>query len=167
MKRLAALLTLGAALALLPAQAAPADTLNLTAGVFPDDQLDALSASGYHFAVGGGTAGDVSTTHFAFSAHGGPNGPSGYVVLNDPVLGKAQGDVCAVSVVPPEASIWFQVKKGSGTFGTFQVLRLIVADVSGTLGADAFHVLTTTGCGGPGETEIAGTTVLQGNIVVK
>jgi hypothetical protein len=46
MKRLAASLALAAALALLPAHAASADILDLSAGVFPDDELAALSSSG-------------------------------------------------------------------------------------------------------------------------
>jgi hypothetical protein len=59
MKRLAA------SLALLPAQTASAD-IDLTAGVFPDDQLAALSSTGHGFGVGGGTT--ATGTQFAFSA---------------------------------------------------------------------------------------------------
>src|SRR5437870_1453832 len=54
MKKLAVLLALAAALVLAPARAAPADILDLSAGVFPDDQLALFSQGSDPFAVGGG-----------------------------------------------------------------------------------------------------------------
>jgi len=171
MKKLAASLALTAALALLPAQAASADILDLSAGVFPDDELAALSSSGDPFAVGGGTLGNPSGTHFAFSAHLGPNGPSGYAVVSDPVFGEAQGRVCRVGmfVISHEARFSIEVEKGSGTLGSFPFLVFGAADnegepPTGTL-ADFLVVAPGSVCGGG--FIFLSSEVDQGNIVVK
>src|SRR3954469_11212261 len=72
--------------------------------------MSPATASADSFAVGGGTIGsgyppefDLSGHHFAFSAHckaadcspPGSEKGSGYAVVSHPVLGKAQGHVCA------------------------------------------------------------------------
>ena len=167
MKRLAASLTLAAALALLPAQAASADILNLTAGVFPQDELTTLSSTGDPFAVGGGTSAIV--THFAFSAHLSSKGPSGYAVVSDPDLGEAQGHVCAyLPATTNGARFSINVEKGSGFFGGLSNLNFTVEDGGEPpSGADLFGVQATTSCGGPDLFGGAGGPVTQGNIVVK
>jgi hypothetical protein len=167
MKKLAASLALTAALALLPAQAASADILDLTAGVFPDDELAALSSTGDPFAVGGGTAG---TLHFAFSAHLGPNGPSGYAVVRDPSLGEAQGDVvCYRETVPGHQVVFYiEKKKGSGFFGSRAFVGIFAQDSGAAppsgdflLANPSFSVGSCVLDGG------LGGSVTQGNIVVK
>jgi hypothetical protein len=176
MKKLLA--SLVALFALLPAQAASADVLNLSAGVFPDDQLAALSSTGDPFAVGGGTA-DI--TQFAFSAHcksatgtcsSSGTAPSGYAVVSDPTLGEAQGHVCAYRTLttnPNQAQFWFVVEKGSGSFGFFPFLDVIASDVGGPNGSpdDLFvSPLGAPSCGA-GSATFTGGPVTQGNIVVK
>ena len=152
MRRLAALFAPAAALGLLPAQAASAETLKLTAGVFPTEQLTALSSSDDPFAVGGGTTGPVEGelegVHFAFSGHcksatgvcePGSGTASGYAVVSDPVRGKAQGHVCAMEVVGPLpapfvgnfAGIGVVVEKGSGFLGSFPYLVVEAVDSGG------------------------------------
>jgi hypothetical protein len=168
MKRLGASLALAAALALLPAQTASAD-IDLAAGVFPDDQLAALSASGHPFAVGGG----LSSTgdHFAFSARLSPNGPSGYAVVRNPALGEAQGHVCAYNpqAVPSNfASFVIVVEKGSGFYGSVSNLQFFVGDngepSSGPPDLLAFGP-TIGGCTTGGEPPIGA--VIKGNIIVR
>jgi hypothetical protein len=142
MKKLAASLALAAAFALLPAQAASADTLDLSAGVFPDDQFAALSSSGDPFAVGGGTETfQGRTLHFAFSAHqNSPNPPTGYVVLNNvapPPLftggqAKIEGPVQCLAILAGffnsnVANMVFTVKKTNST--DFVVGEQIIWDV--------------------------------------
>jgi hypothetical protein len=170
MKKLLA--SLVAVFALLSAQAASADTLDLTAGVFPDDQLSALSSTGDPFAVGGGSAG---TLHFAFSAHcksatGVCPSPtsSGYAVVRDPTLGDAQGPVvCFGQGSPNQAVFYIETKKGSGFLGSRPYLGLFAADFNPPFAADLFFVQpnsATASCtldSGPGGP------VTQGNIVVK
>ena len=176
MKRLAASLALAVALSLLPAQAASADTLDLTAGVFPDDQLAALSSTGHGFAVGGGTT--ATGTHFAFSAHCkdaingcspglGQTAPSGYAIVRDPALGEAQGHVCAMDVqASPLADFWIDVEKGSGTLGSYPTLFFVVTDGGQPpSGADEFGVGVSSGC--PAMDIAVPDVVTQGNIVVK
>ena len=169
------LASLVAVFALLPAQAASADILNLSAGVFPQDQFSALSSTGDPFAVGGGT--DAIERHFAFSAHckdasgecpDSGTAPSGYAVVSDPVLGEAQGHVCEARIFPPAAVFWIEVEKGSGTLGSSPVVGFVVED-NGNPGdgglPDALLVGAATQCAGG----FAGVTatVTQGNIVVK
>jgi hypothetical protein len=163
-KRLAASLVVVCALALLPAQAASAEILDLTAGVFPDDELAALSSTGDPFAVGGGTTG---TLHFAFSAHLGPNGPSGYAVVRDPTLGEAQGDVVCYRETSPHQAVFFIEKtKGSGLFGSRPFLGLFAADFT-PFAADFFFATPAFGTGSCVLDSGFGGPVTQGNIVVK
>jgi hypothetical protein len=152
----------------LPAQAASADILNLTAGVFPDDQLSALSSTGDPFAVGGGTVGNASGTHFAFAAHLSPNGPSGYAVVSDPALGEAQGHVCAyLPATTNDARFSINVEKGSGFLGSVSNLDFVVEDGGEPpSGADLFVVEAALGCQGQAHGGTGGP-VVQGNIVVK
>lgn len=170
MRRLAVLLALAAGLALLllPAQAAPADILDLSAGVFPQDELAAQSSSGDPFAVGGG----LSSTgdHFAFSARLGPNGPSGYAVVSNPALGEAQGHVCGYfpQLFPPNfASFAIVVARGSGSYGSFPNLQFFVGDLgeppSGAPDLLAIGPINT--CSTGGEPPIG--SVIKGNIVVR
>jgi hypothetical protein len=183
MKRLAASLALAVALSLLPAQAASADTLDLTAGVFPDDQLAAQGSTGDPFAVGGGTT--ATGTHFAFSAHckaatglcdptvTGEPAPSGYAVVSDPALGEAQGHVCAAGVQAPLAEAPFAevaivVEKGSGTLGSFPFLVFGAVDNGPPSGPapDLFGIPQgLADCGFVMGFELA--PVVQGNIVIK
>jgi hypothetical protein len=173
MKKLLA--SLVAVFALLPAQAASADILNLSAGVFPDDQLAALSATGDPFAVGGGT---VGITHFAFSAHcksatgvcpADSGTASGYAVVSDPLKGEAQGHVCEYRAYPDQAHFWVVVEKGSGTLGSFPVLAFIASDFGGEPpngGPDELIISGGPFCG-TRFSPLAGGAVVQGNIVVK
>ena len=171
MKRLTASLALAAALTLLPAQAASADVLNLSAGVFPDDQLAALSSSGGSFAVGGGTLGGTlffpTEEHFAFSAHLGPKGPSGYAVVSSPTLGEAQGHVCAYRPFGSRAASFFiNVERGSGPLGGFPNLEFFAADNSPSGAPDLLEVGVASLCSDTTEPTPA-PPVVQGNIVVK
>jgi hypothetical protein len=174
MKKLLA--SLVAVFALLPAQAASADILNLSAGVFPDDQLAALSSTGDPFAVGGGTA---VTTQFAFSAHcksaiGGcpadSGTASGYAVVSDPTLGEAQGHVCEYRTLTTiQAEFWIVVEKGSGFFGSFPVLIFRASDLGGEPPngiPDELEIQGALSCGHAG-VGLTGGDVVQGNVVVK
>jgi hypothetical protein len=162
-KRVAASLMVVSALALLPAQATSADILNLSAGVFPQDELTTLSSSGNSFAVGGGT--DDLGTHFAFSAHPGPNGPSGYAVVTSP-FGQAQGHVCAYLALGSDTTtFWIVVEKGSGTLGSSPNLVFPVRDNGGSGIPDLFGVSPVPACGTTSEG--GARFVVQGNIVVK
>jgi hypothetical protein len=167
MKRLAA--SVAVALALLPAQAASAGTLDLTAGVFPDDQLALLSQGSDPFAVGGGR---IGVTHFAFSAHLGPNGPSGYAVIrsDNPAIGSAQGEVTCYRRNTPDFSAGFgiHVKKGSGLLGSAGDLTFDAIDSGGPSGLPDFLTISRDlGPGICGGNFIAGGPVIQGNIVVR
>jgi hypothetical protein len=180
MKKLLTSLALAAAFALLPAQAASADILDLSAGVFPDDELTALSSSGHHFAVGGGTT--AIGVHFAFSAHcksatgvcpAGSGTASGYAVVRSPVQGEAQGHVCAYQTLGPGAArLWIVVEKASGdafnSFAQFPNLNITAIDNGGPPSGtpdllipqtqDACAATSGFGGGGP---------VVQGNVVVR
>jgi hypothetical protein len=167
MKRLAA--SVAVALALLPAQAASADTLDLSAGVFPDDQLALLSQGSDTFAVGGGT---IGVTHFAFSAHLGPNGPSGYTVIrsDNSAIGSAQGEVTCYrrNISDFAAGFGIHVKKGSGLLGSAGDLTFDAIDSGGPSGLPDF--LTISRDLAPGFCSagfLAGGPVIQGNIVVR
>jgi hypothetical protein len=168
MKRLGVLIALAAAFALLPVHAASADILDLSAGVFPDDELAALSSSGDPFAVGGGTL--ATGTHFAFSAHLGPNSPSGYALVSDPTFGEAQGHVCAYYPQPDprEAEFSIVVEKGSGTFGSFSSLVFHASDFGGEppSGAPDELFVGVSSCGSV-DPPLTGGPVVQGNIVVR
>ena len=164
MKRLLASLAFTAVLALAPTQA---NALDLTAGVFPDDQLAAQSSSGNHFAVGGGT---VSIgTHFAFSAHLGPNGPSGYAVVSDPALGEAQGHVCLyLPQTSNFAAFAIVVERGSGFYGSFPNFQFFAGDFGGEPPSgtpDSLQLGPRFACGVGGEPP--GGPVVKGNIVVR
>jgi hypothetical protein len=174
MKKLLA--SLVAMFALLPAQAASADVLNLSAGVFPDDQLAALSSTGDPFAVGGGTA---FITQFAFSAHcksatgrcsSSGTAPSGYAVVSDPTLGEAQGHVCEYRTLTTiQAEFWVVVEKGSGTLGSFPVLDFIASDLGGEPPngvPDELKISAAPFCNSSSGFTGSGP-VVQGNIVVK
>jgi hypothetical protein len=180
MRRLAALFALAAALALLPAQAASAETLKLTAGVFPTEQLTALSSSDDPFAVGGGTTAPGGV-HFAFSGHcksatgvcePGSGTASGYAVVSDPVRGEAQGHVCAMEVVGPPpvpfAGIGVVVEKGSGFLGSLPYLFVLAADFGKEPGSlpDLFAAEPLPECV-TSQKEPPLEPVVQGNIVVK
>jgi hypothetical protein len=161
------------ALVLLPARAASGDILDLSAGVFPDDQLTALSSSGDPFAVGGGTtAGFVGGpgTKFAFSAHLGPNGPSGYAVFSIP-SGAIQGHViCYEPLSTNQGTFAFRVEKATGVFASFvgETAEYIVRD-SGqpSSAASGDDIVPFHRCSFRSSFEPSGGLVLQGNIVVK
>ena len=87
------------------------------------------------FAVGGGEQVAAGITkHFAFSAHSGPNGPSGYAVFSqeDPTLVfgdfRLQGHVACVSVSGNNASIGVAIEKGEGTAEGQQGIFIVVTD---------------------------------------
>ena len=167
------MLGVATALVLLPARAASGDILDLSAGVFPDDQLTALSSSGDPFAVGGGTTagfGGGPGTQFAFSAHLGPNGPSGYAVVSIP-SGTIQGPV--ICYQPHQSTnqghFAFMVEKATGVFASFvgETAKYFVLD-SGQPSSAASDVMTPGGtCSFLPSFEPPGGLVLQGNIVVK
>ena len=170
MKKLAALIGVAAALALVPAQAS---ALDLTAGVFPNDEFAALGSSGDPFAVGGGVTG-VTRTHFAFAAHLGPKGPSGYAVVTTTVLGggEAQGHVvCFLNPAPQEAEFGILIEKASGffTFAEFQFVTFLVLDNGepspGAIPDGLSIFAGATPC--RTDTPVGGGPVDQGNIVVK
>jgi hypothetical protein len=174
MKKLAAFTVVALAL-VLPAQAASADLLDLgttgdlTAGVFPDDQFSALGSSGYPFAVGGGTTADAS--RFAFSAHLGPKGPSGYAVIKTILNGEAQGNVVCYRTRAPNVAAEFeiQVQKGSGLAGSALFLHFVVDDLGEPSSATSDQLVVHTGDGNcrANADFIAGGVVTQGNVVVK
>jgi hypothetical protein len=167
MKKLLASLALATAFTLLPAQAASADILNLSAGVFPDDQLAALSSTGDPFAVGGGTLLFPAGEHFAFSAHLGPKGPSGYAVVSSPTLGEAQGHVCAYRPFGSRAAGFFiNVERGSGPLGSFPNLEFFAVDNSPSGASDLLEVDLASSCSDTTEPTPA-SPIVQGNIVVK
>ena len=85
----------------------------MTAGV-------ASAAGAKDFATGGGTVvGNGAEKHFSFSAHAGPRGPSGHVVLKQvsTVFGdfELQGHVSCLEVSGNRATIGVAIDKGSGT----------------------------------------------------
>lgn len=169
MKKLAALVGILAVLALVPAQAASAEVLDLSAGVFPDGEFTALSSSGDPFAVGGGTITDA--TQFAFSAHLGPGGASGYGVVKTPALGEAQGRVvCYIPNVPNTRAVFeIEVEKGSGLAGSADFLEFEVDDLGEPPSANPDQLAVFGGngtCGGVGIV-VAGFFVAQGNVVVQ
>jgi hypothetical protein len=148
----------------------------------------AASGAGNSFATGGGTAtgvfelGEGQTTHFAFSAHcksadglcpAEAGTASGYAVVSDPLLGKAQGHVCAAQVASfggvPAAGIGVVVEKGRGLLGSVPFLFLIVGDFGeppngspDLIGVEAAPQCITGHAGGSNTGP-----VVQGNIVVK
>ena len=175
MKKLALLVGVAAVLAFVPAQAASADLLDLgtgdlSAGVFPDDQLTALSSSGYPFTVGGGTTADA--VQFAVSAHNGPKGPSGYAVVKHPVAGTAQGHVvCYLASFPFDggrASFFsIVVEKGSGFLASSPFLLFRAFDSGQPGGAgDQLGIERAPVCA-IGLGDFPPTLVTQGNIVIK
>ena len=122
------------------------------------------AASNNDFAVGGGAAG---TMHFAFSAHLGPNGPSGHAVVRDPALGEAQGPViCFEKVSTQAARFAIENKKGSGFFGSGQTLGVFVAEFGS---GDVFVAGPVFGPPSPGcmFNSGLGGSVSKGNIVIK
>jgi hypothetical protein len=184
MKKLVASLALAAAIALLPAQAGSADTLDLTAGVFPDNELTAASSSGDPFAVGGGT--NAGGTHFAFSAHC-PFGfcrtdsgaAWGYAVVSD-ASGSIQGKVVCYEARPfggrPGTLFGFRVERASGVYATNPVvlgeLAAYLAFDNGKPSSsppDEFDIAGIADC--PltpgGNAPLGSGPVVQGNIVVK
>jgi len=123
------------------------------------------AASDTGFAVGGGATG---TLHFAFSAHLGPNGPSGHAVVKDPILGEAQGPiVCYRETSPHQAVFFIETKKGSGVLGSETFLGLFAADFTPFAVADFFFVSPTFAIGSCVLDGGPGGPITQGNIVVK
>jgi hypothetical protein len=149
---------------------------DLTAGVFPDEELAALESSGYPFAVGGGITSD--TSKFAFSAHLGPNGPSGYAVLKRGLLAagaEAQGHVVCYRPggIPGVALFTIRIEKAANlgvpvTDFPFITFRVLDSAVTGSTLSDA---LLATQRHAPdcidGPVSVGGGPVVRGNIVVK
>jgi hypothetical protein len=79
-------------------------------------------------ATGGGQS--AVGTHIGISAHDGPKGASGHVVLknmNDPTRGETQGHVTCIESVGNVATIVYQIDKADsevGSVGQFRKLRL-------------------------------------------
>jgi hypothetical protein len=98
--------------------------------------FSSVSAAGSKsFAVGGGEQVAAGITkHFAFSAHNGPNGPSGHAVFtqDDPTLVfgdfTLQGHVACVSVSGNNASIGVAIEHGTGTAVGQQGIFIFVTD---------------------------------------
>ena len=111
--------------------------VTLTLGILGAFTLpNVLAAAGPRsFAVGGGEQVAAGITKdFAFSAHSGPNGPSGYAVFtqDDPtgVFGdfRLQGHVACVSVSGNNASLGVAIEKGEGTAEGQQGIFIVVTD---------------------------------------
>jgi hypothetical protein len=127
------------------------------------------AATDNDFAVGGGTTSDG--VDFAFSAHRGPNGVSGYAKLKLPTGDEVQGHVCSYGPVGgPNATtteFFIVAEKASGNFQSFQAFQFIVTDggnpSSGAPDTIRFSGTSSCGFGGVAPTR----TVAQGNIVVK
>ena len=139
----------------------------------PDDQLTALSSSGDPFAVGGGTTAGFfggPGTQFAFSAHLGPNGPSGYAVVSIP-SGTIQGHViCYQPQSTNQGNFAFMVEKATGVFARFvgETAVYTVRDSGQPSSAPSGDVITPSGtCSFLSSFEPSGGLVLQGNIVVR
>ena len=84
------------------------------------EDTDTTNAKRYPFAVGSGT--DEPGEKFSFSAHEGPNGPSGYAEIEFPASEsypqgfQVQGHVTCFDVVAPNAvRFGFEIEKGSGS----------------------------------------------------
>jgi hypothetical protein len=80
----------------------------------------ASAASPKDFATGGGSAvGNGAEKHFSFSAHAGPKGPSGHVVLKQAsaLFGyfELHGHVSCLAVSGNQATIGVAIDKGTGT----------------------------------------------------
>jgi hypothetical protein len=126
--------------------------LVLVLGLVGSLAVSSASAAGpKNFAVGGGEQVAASITkHFAFSAHQGPNGASGYAVFtqDDPtnVFGDfaLQGHVACVSVSGRNASIGVAIEKGSGTAEGQQAILIVVTD-NGNGGSGTPDSLTNSG----------------------
>jgi hypothetical protein len=138
------------------------------------DLTNSQPANGRHFAVGGGTAlnGD-SAMHFAFSAHAGPNGPSGTAELSGTSLyfGAAfdwslRGHVVCVNVSGNMASIGVAVDQSSGTAAGLAAITMSVGDNgNGRHGADLFYLMAPDGqCQQP---PVSAYPISSGNITVK
>jgi hypothetical protein len=148
-------------------------------GVFAGMYSSVSAAVSKSFSVGGGeqVAGGI-TKHFAFSAHNGPNGPSGHAVFtqDDPTLAfgdfTLSGHVACVSVVGNDATIGVAIEQATGTAVGQQGIFIVVSD-HGNGSSAAPDTLTNSGyvsaadlavCPPPFE---AGTPVTSGNINVK
>ena len=152
--------------------------------------MSPATASAGTFAVGGGTVGsgyppefDLSGHHFAFSAHcksatgdcpPGSGTASGHAVVSHPVLGKAQGHVCAFQALGgagfgfSAASFAIVVEGGSGPLASFPFLSFIAFDVGPPSGPpDALGIRPAEECDLIGAPSGFGFPVVQGNIVVK
>jgi hypothetical protein len=145
------------------------------------------TASAEPFAVGGGTVGsvpgfDLSGSHFAFSAHckaadcapPGSETVAGYAVVSHPVLGKAQGHVCAFQTLGGEAfgfsaaSFAILVEEGSGPLASAPFLAFVAFDGSrGGPVPDGLGVFPREGCELIGAPSAFGAPLVKGNIVVK
>src|SRR5687768_13966260 len=80
----------------------------------------ASAAGAKDFTTGGGSVvGNGAEKHFSFSAHAGPKGPSGHVVLKQvsTVFGdfELHGHVSCLAVSGNQATIGVAIDKGSGT----------------------------------------------------
>jgi hypothetical protein len=140
------------------------------------------TASAEVFAAGGGTVGsvagfDLSGSHFAFSAHckaadcspPGAETVSGHAVVRHPVLGKAQGHVCAFQALGGEdfgfsaASFAIVVEGGSGPLASAPFLAFVAFDGS----PDGLGIFPREECGLIGAPSAFGAPLVRGNIVVK
>lgn len=174
MKKFAAFAVAGL-LSLVAAQPASAQVLDvgagdLTAGLFPDDELAALESSGYPFAVGGG---QTATGQFAFSAHNGPAGPSGYAVIKT-VEAQTQGHVvsyCRNTATPDGGGLalfTIKVEQSRGlTLGEFVSISAFDSRQSGGTGDGVFFLVSTGPCALLPSFYLGSGPVTQGNIVVK
>jgi hypothetical protein len=163
--------------------------LGLTVALVLAVGMSPATASANSFAVGGGTVGsgfppefDLSGSHFAFSAHcksatgecpPGSGTASGHAVVRHPVLGKAQGHVCAFQALGSAfgfsaASFAIVVEGGSGTLASFPFLSFVAADFGPPSGPpDALGVRPAEECDLIGAPSAFGFPLVQGNIVVK
>ena len=173
MKKFAAFAVIAGLLSVAAAQPASAQVLDvdagdLTAGVFPDEQLATLESSGSPFAVGGGM---TALEKFAFAAHLGSNGkPSGYAVLKGEAFFRPEFEVqgrvdCYVAGGLGAAQFGIEIdeKRSSGLTGAggFITFDVVDSEVEDTIKA----YRTAVGC--TPALPFALGPVIRGNIVVR
>ncbi|MFO7563803.1 MAG: hypothetical protein R6X02_14250 [Enhygromyxa sp.] len=127
----------------------------------------AMTSGPYGFAVGGG---DNSTgEHFSFSAHDGPDGPTGYARVEFPTF-TIQGPVtCYANDGPNAARFGIQITKASGDVPAGSdgfVFAVIDNGDPGSAGPDLIGTGFTDTPPVVCPAQVAGTAVVTGNIVV-
>lgn len=102
-------------------------------------EVSALGPKSFAVAGGGQVTAD-GEKHFSISAHDGPNGPSGHVVMSQTSICcgpfTLQGHVACVSVSGNRATIGVNIEKGTGTaVGQTGILLFVEDNGNGSSGA--------------------------------